>query len=410
MPGTTVAAGENVERTYFRRLFDVLGPKGLVVLAAFPAAVAVVSVAPESFDRGVAGLILAAAFVYAVFLDKHSDSEGEMDSVGVSFVIVSLAYSALSLTGIGFGWVSAFIASLLILGAVAYDYAFQGGMPDDVPDVREAEEDVDPLTIDVVGFVVAEILLVYAILLATGWGSFANSPAFGALSFLVYTGTAAAFAGYAVVTREVVVSRTSDEVHEVLVGLLGDLQDVENEVLREDMASKMRQVSETLDGVKLPTDVEDEHGEVPAVVSTRRPSRRETDAASKEILDEAAEGRFTGYVVHGDNVLIFRNGMLSKYYRSDESEYGYEAAELEGELGDSTFHPLDHSTLNDLDDITPKEEDVADPEEVKEEIEAEGEGDEEEESEDQMLDIGGEEINMDEMFEKADEIMDDLSE
>lgn len=408
MSGTTVAAGENVEKTYFRRLFDVLGAKGTVVLATFPVTIAVLSVAPEAFDKGVAGLILAAAFVYAVFVDKHADKKDEIDSVGVSFVVVSLLYSVLSLTGIGFGWKSAFVASVLILGAVAYDYAFQGGVPEEIPDIQQAEEDVDPLTIDVVGFVVAEILLVYAILLATGWGSFANSPAFGSLAFLVYTGTAAAFAGYAVVTREVVVSRTSDEVHEILVGVLGDLRDIEQDILRKDIASKMRRASETLDGVKLPTNVEDEYGEVPAVISTRRPDRREAGISSKELLDKAAEDRFTGYVVHGDNVLVFRNGMLSKYYRSGEGEYGYEAADLEGETGDATFHSLDHPTLNDLDDITPKEEEVTDPEEIKEEMEAEEE--EEEEEDDQMLDIGGEEINMDEMFQKADEIMDDLSE
>jgi len=58
--------------------------------------------------------------------------------------------------------------------------------------------------------------------------------------------------------------------------------------------------------------------------------------------------------------------------------------------------------------VTPKDEDVVDPDEVEAE-----EGDEETEAEDaesKTLNVGGEEIDMEEMFEKADEVMEDLSE
>jgi len=322
---------------------------------------------------------------------------------------VSLGYTVLFFTGTDFGWPSSFVASLLLFVAVVYDYAFGGGTSGESDTETTQGTGVGPLHIDIVGFVVTQLLLVHSILLATGWGQFANSSTFGALAFLVYTTTTAAFAGYAVVTREVVVSRTSEEVHEILIGVLGDVYDIENDVLREDIASKMRMTADCLDGVKIPTNVEDGYGEVPAVVPRRKPDRRSIQELAESVIKTAVDESFTGYIIHDENVLLFRNGLLIKYYR--DGEYGYEIEDIKDTVGDATFHSVEHSTLNDLDDITPNEGDVTDSEEVKKEIETkEEQKDEHKEGEGKTLDIGGEEIDMDEMFQKADEIMEDLSE
>jgi len=406
MSGTTVASGENVGETYLRRLLDVLGAKGIVVLAAFPAVFAVSSAFVDPVSRAVAGFLFAAAFSYALVLDKERSPTDEIDPVAVSLVLVSAGYAVLAALGAGVTAASALAGAVLVFGAVVYGYLFKEGVPDNISTESLQEIDADPLHIDVVGFALVELTVIYSVLLATGWAEFANSPAFGVLAFLVYAGTVSTFAGYAVVTREVVVSRTDDEVHELLVGVLGDISAIDDDVLRNDISSRMRLVADCLDGVKLPTEVEDEHGEVPVVLSTRRPDARRLDVSADEVLDAADEKGFTGYAVHGETVLLFRNGTMTKYYR--DGEYGYNPGELDASVADATFHTLDHQLLNELDDVTPKDEDVVDPDEVEAE-----EGDEETEAEDaesKTLNVGGEEIDMEEMFEKADEVMEDLSE
>lgn len=389
------------------RLLDVLGAKGIVVLAAFPAVFSVSAAFQGSVNRVAVGLLFAVAFLYALVLDKERSPTDDIDLVGVSFVVVSAGYSV-SVVVLGVAGVTALAALAgagVVFAAVVYEYVFAEGTPEDLSadSIRDVES--DPLHIDVVGFAVVELIVVYSVLLATGWGELANSAVFGALAFLVYVSTVATFAGYAVVTREVVLSRTDDEVHEILVGVLGDISAIDDDVLRQDISSRMRLVADCLDGVKLPTEVEDEHGEVPVVLSTRRPDARRLEATPDEVIDAAAEKGFTGYVVLDGAALLFRNGAMSKYYR--DGEYGYDPDELGDTVADATFHSLDHLTLNELDDVTPKDEDVVDPDEVEAE---EDEEETEEEEKSKTLNVGGEEIDMEEMFEKADEVMEDLSE
>jgi hypothetical protein len=402
MTGTTVAAGENVQGTYFRRLADVLGAKGVVALVAFPVTAVVSSVVSGTTALAVGGFVFTTAFLYALVVDRERSPTDEFDPVGVAFAVLAAGYTVLALTGAGVGALSAFVGALVVLAAVVYGYVFHEGVPEDLSSDALREIEADPLHIDVVGFAVAEILVVYSVLLGTGWGEFARSQGFAALAFVVYVGTVAVFAGYAVVTREIVVSRTDDEVHELLFGVLGDIAQVEDDVLRDDVASKMRLVAECLDGVKLPTVVEDEYGEVPVVLSTRRPDARRVEVPTDEVFGLAKEREFTGYAVHGDSVLLFRNGVLAKWY--EDGEYGHDAEGLEDRVADATLHALDHTTLNHLDDVTPQDEDVVEPDDVEPEEE---EGDDEG-SESSTLNVGGEEIDMEEMFEKADEIMEEL--
>ncbi len=395
--GTVVAAGEKVEKTYFRRLFDVLQVKGTVLLLAFPVGLFVWSEYPDLVDPLAAGAVLAAALLLGVVVDRHLDPRNRIDIVGVFFVIVALGYGGIAYQGIEFEWFHFFGAGVLVLVAVAYEYAFRGRNTSD--GLRDA--DVDPLNIDVVGFVVAELILVYSILHATGWGGFADSATFGALAFVVYTTTAAVFAGYAVVTREIVISRTSEEIHEALIGVLADVVDVDHEPLRKDIGLDMRKAAESLDGVKLPTVLEDSHGNVPVVVSTRRPDTRRADVTTEEVLELAKRQTFTGYAVHDhDEVLMFRNGELFCFY--GDGRYLYDEDEIEDSVGDATFHSLEYQTLYDLEEITPDETTEWEPDEVKEGLEAKevSSG----QSVGSKLEIGGEEIEVEEMFAMAEQI------
>ncbi|MFP4174288.1 MAG: hypothetical protein ACLFSW_00720 [Halobacteriales archaeon] len=413
MSGDALAVGRERERTYLRRLFRVLGAKGVVVLVAFPA---VVFLSTDDVHPVLAGGLLAGGFVYALLVDSdssivdlHPDTEVKLkqqkavsekvDAVGVAFVLLVLGYVVLSLLSVPVDWRATVVAAGVVLGAVVYDYATVGGDEDDY------------LSVDVVGFAVAEVLVLRAVVTGTGWTGFADSPTFGAIAFLVYGGTIAAFAGHAAVTREIVVSRTDDEIHRTMFGVLGNVRTVEDEMTRKKMAAEMRRAADSLDGVEIPSVVKDEAGRVPVVVPTRQPDGRLFTTDVDEVLETASEEGFTGYVVYGNDVLIFRNGGLSKFYV--DGEYGYDARELSDRITEATFHSVDHASLNELDDVTPSEErgaTVVKEAAVSEDVEEEGATGEEDERRDgaDTLEIGGEEIDVEEMFEKADEIIDEL--
>jgi hypothetical protein len=414
MSGDALAVSGKRERTYLRRLLRVLGAKGVVVLVAFPA---VVFLSTDDVHPVLAGGLLAGGFVYALLVDSDSsvvdlhpetevklkqrrDVAERVDAVGVSFVLLVLGYVVLSLVSVPVDWVVTVVAAGVVLGAVVYDYV-------------AADDEEDYLSVDVVGFAVAEVLVLRAVVTGTGWTGFADSATFGAIAFLVYGGTVVAFAGHAAVTREVIVSRTDDEIHRTLFGVLGNVRTVEDETTRRKMAAEMRRAADSLDGVRLPSVVEDGEGAVPVVVSTRQPDGSLFTTDAEEVLETAADEGFTGYVVYGNDVLIFRNGGLSKFYV--DGEYGYDARELSDRITEATFHSLDHATLNELDEVTPNEERgaalVAGEEETVG-VENEDAGEPSDPGEDEggggKLEIGGEEIDVEEMFEKADEIIDEL--
>jgi hypothetical protein len=413
MSGDALAVSGKRESTYLRRLLGVLGAKGMIVLVGFPA---VVLLSADDVHPVLAGGLLAGGFVYAALVDAdssvvdlHPDTEVKLkqqktiaervDAVGVVFVLLALGYTVLSVWGIPVDWRATVVAAGVVLGAVVYDYV-------------AGDDEGDHLSVDVVGFAVAEVLVLRAVVTGTGWLEFADSATFGAIAFLVYGGTVAAFAGHEAVTREVVVSRTDDEIHRTLFGVLGNVRTVEDGTTRTKMAAEMRRAAGSLDGVELPSVVEDDEGAVPVVASTRQPDGRLFTTDADEVLQTAADEGFTGYVVYGNDVLIFRNGGLSKFYV--DGEYGYDARELSDRVTEATFHSLDHSTLNELDEVTPNEErgaavvtDEEEKESAEDEDTAETVGSEEDEGTNK-LEIGGEEIDMEEMFEKADDIIDEL--
>ena len=413
MSGDALAVERNKQRTYLRRLFRVLGAKGVVILVAFPP---VVFLSGDDVHPVLAGGLLAGSFGYALLVDSdssvvdlHPDTEVKLkrersatekiDIVGLVLFVLVLGYLLLTLWNVPVGWRATIVGAAAVLAAVVYDYA-------------AVEDEEGDISVDVVGFAVAEVLVLRSVVTSTGWVEFADSLTFGAIAFLVYVGTVAAFAGHAAVTREVIVSRTDDEIHGTLFGVLGNLRIIDDKTTRKKMAAEMRRAAASLDGVELPSVVEDNEGAVPVVVSERQPDGRLFTGEVKEVLETASEDGFTGYVVYGDGVLIFRNGGLAKFYV--DGEYGYDARELEDKITEATFHSLDHATLNDLDDVTPSEERGAavvtgeEDETVPVEDGTAAEGDKREGGDGDKIEIGGEKIDVEEMFEKADEIIDEL--
>ncbi|MCX2819569.1 hypothetical protein EGH25_09435 [Haladaptatus sp. F3-133] len=434
MPDEVVAADEKVEKTYLRRLYEVLRLKGIVVLAGVPAALALSAVAPDVVSPVVVGGTATVLFGVAAVFDSRNDPASSVDTVGVAFVVVSASYAVIVVNGYGFVRSYSVVSAGLVLGAVAYEYLSKGG-DGSLGEIHGTN--VDPLHLDIVGFVTAEILVVYAVLHSTGWGVFADSPVFVILAYVFYSSTVAAFAGYAVITREIVVSRTSDEVHDAVVSVLTDIQDIADDGLRKKLALNARHIAECLDGVRIPSRVEDQYGRVPIVLSTRKPDVRRIDLRVKDVLRIADEAEFTGYVVQGDAVFVFLNGELSKHYRG--GGYTEDADGVDEGIDDASFFSLEYPTARNLAEITPVAGAIRRPDEVVEQIQDKevdesakmGHGlsiggddvdvkqmfslteelvDESPKSRERKLDVGGDEIDVDEIMERADDVIEELSE
>jgi hypothetical protein len=434
MSDEVVAADEKVEKTYLRRLYEALRLKGFVVLVGVPAALAASAVAPDIVSPLVVGAVATLLFAVAAVVDSKTDPASRVDTVGIAFVVVSAAYTGIVFNGYEVVRSYSVVAAGLVLGAVAYEYLSKGG-DGSLGEIHETS--VDPLHLDIVGFVTSEILVVYAVLHATGWGGFADSPVFVILAYVFYSSTVAAFAGYAVITREIVVSRTSDEVHDAVVSVLSDIQEIADGGLRKKLALNARRIAECLDGFRIPSRVEDQYGRVPVVLSTRKPDVRRIDLRVKDVLRIAEEAEFTGYVVQGDGVFLFLNGELSKHYR--EGRYTEEADGINEGIDDASFFSLEYPTAKNLAEITPGEGEIREPEEVAEQIEDKevdesakvGHGlsiggddvdvkemfslteelvdESPKQSRERTLDVGGDEIDVDEIMDRADEVIEELS-
>jgi len=363
---------------------------------ALPVVTGLGSFSPETAGSSVAGFLFAVALVGAYFVDSRLFSDEEADFVGFSLIFVTAVYLLVKLLGFVFSWHVSLLSALVVFGAVVYDY-----VTDDYESQTVQYTEADVVRVDVVGLIAAETLLFYTILRAAGWMEFAHSATFGVIVFILYTGTVSAFAGYNVVTRRRGEITIDDEMYDKIIGVVREVRDVTDEGVRNALATKMRLMIEDLEGVKLPTEIEDRYGEIPIILPTHAPVARRTQVPTDEVFDEAEVTEFTGYVVHGDRVLLFRNGSLFKHYH--DGDYGYEREDVSETVADTTYHELSHSSLNEIDDLTPKREEVVTPDEAREKREMETTS-----SSDEVLEVGGNEINIDEMFEKADEVIEEI--
>ncbi|MFW5929311.1 MAG: hypothetical protein ACOCT0_02705 [Halobacteriota archaeon] len=386
-----IAGAEQQAKPYLQKLIDVVGAKGTVLMLGLLGAAAAGSAYPSTDDGRhtlvLAGsLLITLALAAAVAVDRAVGDTDEVDVVGVTMTVLAAAYTTAVALGAVPGWRYAGVSAVLLLGVVAVDY------------LRAAGED-DPLQLDVVGFVVAELLVVYAVLVYAGWTEIAHHPAFAALAFVVASTFLAVTAGYSVVRREVVVSPES-ELNELLVAVLREVKDVADEDVRADISSQLRLMAEKLDGYSLPTEIEDRYGGVPVVLPDEEPTWRKGEASTESVFEAAREERTTGYALHGEDLHLFRNGghVLSFV----EGEYTDEPTGVDA---DCRVYETSHAMVNQLESILPAaHEELPEPEPEAEEAETvSGESQ-------KVLNVGGQEVDIQEMFEKADDIIEDLSE
>ncbi len=380
--------------------FFLLG--GLVAMAALASAYSAVEPElPGATPLAVtSGVVLTLALGFAVALDRIVWPESGLDLPGVAMVLIAAAFTVVASLGFVPSWRFALFSSFFLFAVVAADYVYRSNPNVKFGETELSSLDSDDLThLDVVGFVFSELLLVYAIVVYAGWSSFAHHPVFPSLAFVLVSTFFAVVAGYRVVREEVFITPDTD-LNEVLVGLVRETKDVEDDVLRRDIASKLRSMSEVLDGVSLPTDVRDKYGTVPTVLPDEEPDHEVERCGMEEMLDEADRRRHTGYVLHGDDVYLTRNGALVTSFVG--GEYTQEpSSKLETE---ARFHETTHAVVNQLEEVLPRDE--------RDRIEPEPVADEKTEpasTEDKMIQVGGQEVDIDDMFQRADDIIEDLS-
>ncbi|MDY6779123.1 MAG: hypothetical protein SV760_00950, partial [Halobacteria archaeon] len=170
-----------------------------------------------------------------------------------------------------------------------------------------------------------------------------------------------------------------------------------------------------LDGVALPSTIEDSRGKIPIVLPDSDPSKRYRGNTVEGILEAIRSESLTGYVVtEDDDVYLARNGNLVKYYV--DGEFGTDTDEIGRAPRTATLFELSHNFLNDVDSLTPseyegrvaEESDEGKFESIAGNIGDTSESAETSDEEDNVIQVGGDEVNIDEMFQKADEILEEL--
>lgn len=411
MSSTETSKEEVQARPYVAKLVSLVGVKGFVLLGALVAMAALASAystVEESMPGATplavtSGVVLTLALGFSVALDRAIWPDSGVDWPGVSMVLIATAFTVMVSLGVVPSWRFALFSAFFLFASVVADYVYESSFGIRFGEAELNPRDSDQLTeLDVVGFVFSELLLVYGIVVYAGWSSFAHHPVFPSLAFVLVSTFFAVVAGYRIVRERVFVTPDTD-FNEVLVGLVRETKDVEDEVLRRDIATKLRSMAEALSGVKLPTRVRDKYGGVPVVLPHEDPDSTMNGCGVDELLDEASRRRHTGYALHGDDVHMFRNGTLvNSFVGGEYTDEPSNVREAEARLFETT-----HAVVNQLEAVLPRSgrgrvEPEPEPETTETQEAAAETGD-------QVIQVGGQEVDIDEMFRRADDIIDDLS-
>jgi len=432
--------------------------KGVVLLLALSFITGVSVVAGVRVVEGpLPGIILTALLLGAVGVE--SSKHDRKDYVGVVAVVAAAAYTTLEFAGIlQYVWFPVTTAVALI-GASALTSVKR--------EPETAAEFVENL--DIVGLHGGILLLVYSLLLWGGQLSFIYAPVFPAVLLVFVLALLVTTIAYA--TRTTELGMQPDELHHRLVSVVESLRGIEGED-RERLGEHVRAVADALTGFPIPTEVEISEGPIPVVLPDTNPVAYNTKNvyALRGRLDSA---RFTGYAVDEQgNVLLSKNGSPAKYYVASEDRYVADADELpagafsnarvytaayafvdsvvsvtptpehaeeeetetvekevteeaeekEGWASQAVGRVTDvrdnmDSLLVDGEEIIPEEDVESEAEEIAQEkgeeeiFDEEGDGEEEKSPiESTTLDVGGDEIDLEDMFDKADEVLEDLEE
>lgn len=416
-------------RSFVDSVADLITVKGIVLVLYLSVITGVSFVAGRAAHGFLAGAGLAPLLAAAVAYDYSRNDR--LDYVGVAAVGIVAAYTALEYIGVLQDLWFPVSASLLLLATSAYGAWREG--------VDDAAEFVEHL--DVVGLHGGVLLLLYSLLLAGAPLEFIYAPVFPAV--LLFFSVSLLVTTIAYATRAP--PAASDELHHRLVSVVRGLEDVSDED-RERLGEHVRAVAQALTGVAVPSRVTVDDGPVPVVLPVADPPVYESDGAD-DLLSHAKESRITGYAVDNGDVVLFRNGMPTRYYLADEDRFGHDVLP-DGRFEDARLYTAAYTFVDAVESVVPdagagvegdewaedaveRVEDVgetvdsllegetdgtdeAEPEAADSDAETEPDEDDEakpELSEDDdrgsgKIDVGGDELDLDEMFDKAEDLFD----
>jgi hypothetical protein len=411
----------DASRSFLASIADLITVKG-VVLILYLSVITGVSVvagrAAHGFLPAVGLTVLLAGAVAFDYLHY-----GRLDYVGVSSVVVAGAYTALEYAGVLQNLWFPVSASVLLL--------FTSGYQAWRDDVNGAAEFVEHL--DVVGLHGGVLLLLYSLLLAGAPLEFIYAPVFPAV--LLFFAVSLLVTTIAYATRSA--SVTSDELHHRLVSVVRGLKDIEDDEDRQKLAEHVRAVAQALSGVAVPSRVRVEDGAVPVVLPATPPPVYEADGV-EDLTRRVRETGVTGYAVDGGDVMLFKNGTPTRYYLDEEDRFGHPDVLPDGRFEEPRLYPAAYVFVDAVESVVPEpgkpvegeewaQDAVERVEDVQEDVDTllnEGDPDDRtastqkegtEESDDPeddetddagKIDVGGDELDLDEMFEKADEMFD----
>lgn len=447
-------------RDFLSSLTRLLTVKGVVLLLSLSFITGISVVAGVRVVEGpLPGLVLTVLLLGAVMTE--SAKYEKKDYVGIVAVAAAAVYTALEFVGIfQYAWFPVTVAVFLI-GASAFTSVKR--------EPETAAEFVENL--DIVGLHGGILLLIYSLLLWGGQLSFIYAPVFPAVLLVFVLALLVTTIAYA--TRSTELGMQPDELHHRLVSVVESLRGVEGED-RERLGEHVRAVADALTGFPIPTEISISEGSIPVVLPDTDPVVYNTKNiyALRGRLNSARFTGYA--VDEEGNILLAKNGTPAKYYVASKDEYVADADELPaGAFSNARVYTAAYAFIDSVISITPKpdfskEEEVEASKEVVEEevdkeedegwasqavgrvtdvrenmdsllvdgeeiipgeedleseaeaiaeekgeeeiFEEDGEEDEKPAAESTTLDVGGDEIDLNDMFDKADEVLEDLEE
>lgn len=424
-------------RSFLGSIADLITVKGVVLVLYLSVITGVSLVVGRAAHGFVAGAVLAFLLAGAVAFERAR--YGRLDYVGVASVTVAAAYAALEYVGTLQDLWFPVSASVLLLVTSGYQ-AWRD-------DVSSAAEFVEHL--DVVGLHGGVLLLLYSLLLAGAPLEFIYAPVFPAV--LLFFAVSLLVTTIAYATRSPSVA--ADELHHRLVSVVRGLEQVDDEEDRNRLGEHVRAVAQALTGVPVPSRVVVEDGPVPVVLPASRPVY-EADGVD-DLLRRAEDTEATGYAVDDGDVLLIKKGTPTRYYLSEEDRFGHPDALPDGRFGSARLYTATYAFVDAVASVVPEPgaevegdewahdavERVEDVQDTVDSLLAEGEGasgdvngndgeraegdsdgsavadetedgdDTEEGSgddgeEDVRIDVGGDELDVNEMLDRTDDLFD----
>ena len=421
-------------RSFLGSIADLITVKGVVLILYLSVITGISVVAGRAAHGFVAGMGLTALLAAAVVFEYVRYDR--LDHVGVASVVIAATYSGLEYADVLQNLWFPVSAALLLLVTSGYR-----AWRDDVDDAAEFVEHLD-----IVGLHGGVLLLLYSLLLAGAPLEFIYAPVFPAV--LLFFAVSLLVTTIAYATRSPSVA--SDELHHRLVSVVRGLEDVD-EKDRERLGEHVRAVAQALTGVAVPSRVAVEGGPVPVVLPAADPPVYEADGV-EDLLRHVEETEATGYAVDDGDVMLVKKGTPTRYYLAEEDRFGHSEVLPDGRFENARLYPAAYVFVDAVESVVPEpgrsvegdewaedavervedvqesvdtlladegetdvgidastDDDEREPAEVRREggdTETEEDSDEETDDAETKIDVGGDELDLDEMFDKADEMFD----